>query len=162
MEEGQPADEIIKELTTRADKIRALAHANYDRTEISKTLGIGYQNVRQVQLRSGIKGGLRRPIKLQRELVTVDPAPKSRPATSWQFLISAGFRLLGEWRAIRKAPCGSTPRLPAFPGVYAVVVDDVVVYVGLTKSGLQPLLRGGTGTEQPRFIESETKRQALR
>ena len=33
MEERQPADEIIKGLTTKADKIRALVHANYDRAE---------------------------------------------------------------------------------------------------------------------------------
>jgi hypothetical protein len=50
-------------------------------------------------------------------------------------LTSAGFRLLGGWTRDPEAPCGSTPRLPV-PGVYAFVVDDVVVYVGLTKSGL--------------------------
>jgi hypothetical protein len=33
-------------LTTTADKIRALAHADYGRTEISKILGIRYQHVR--------------------------------------------------------------------------------------------------------------------
>jgi hypothetical protein len=36
--------------------------SNYDRTEISKTLGIGYQYVRHVLLRSGITGGLRRQV----------------------------------------------------------------------------------------------------
>jgi hypothetical protein len=51
MEERQPADKIIKGLTTKADKIRALAHANYDRAEIGKSLGIGYQQVRYVLLR---------------------------------------------------------------------------------------------------------------
>ena len=48
-----PADEIIKGLTTTADKIRALAKASYDRTEISQALGIRYQHVRKVLLRSG-------------------------------------------------------------------------------------------------------------
>jgi hypothetical protein len=33
MEGRQPVDEIIKGLTTKADKIRALVHANYDRAE---------------------------------------------------------------------------------------------------------------------------------
>jgi hypothetical protein len=37
-----PSAEIIKDLTTTADKIRALAHADYDRTEISIILGIRY------------------------------------------------------------------------------------------------------------------------
>jgi hypothetical protein len=104
MEERQPADEIIKGLTTNADKIRALAQANYDRTEISKTLGIGYQHLRHVLLRSGITGGLRRQVEAQHEPVTVELAPKSRAATSWEFLISAGFRLVGEWTYF----CGST------------------------------------------------------
>jgi hypothetical protein len=82
MEERQPADEIIKGLTTKADKIRALVHANCDRAEISKSLGIGYQQVRHVLLRSWITGGLRRQVKVQREPVTVDPAPKWRAAAS--------------------------------------------------------------------------------
>jgi hypothetical protein len=136
MEERPTADEIIKELTTKADKIRALAHANYDRTEISKTLGIGYQNVRQVLLRSGITGGLRRQVKAQREPMMPDPAPKSRAAASWEFLTSAGFRLLGEWTRDPKSALRLDAKAPRVPGVYAFVADDVVVYVGLTKSGL--------------------------
>ena len=56
MEERQPADEIIKGLAAEADKIRALAHANYDRAEISKSLGIGYQHVRHVLLRADYAG----------------------------------------------------------------------------------------------------------
>jgi hypothetical protein len=97
MEERQPADEIIKGLTTKADKIRALVHANYDRAEISRTLGIGHEQVRHVLLRSWITGGLRRQVKVAREPVTVDPAPKWRAAASWEVLTNAGFRLLGEW-----------------------------------------------------------------
>jgi hypothetical protein len=75
MGERQPADEIIKGLTTRADTIRGPAHANYDRTKISKILSIGYQHVRHGLLRSGVTGGLRRQVEVQREPVTVDPAP---------------------------------------------------------------------------------------
>jgi hypothetical protein len=36
MDTRPPTAEIIKGLTTTADKIRALASADYDRTEISK------------------------------------------------------------------------------------------------------------------------------
>jgi hypothetical protein len=97
MEERQPANEIIKGLTTKADKIRALVHADYDRAEIGKLLGLGYQQVRHVLLRSWITGGLRGQVKVQREPVTVDPAPKLRPTGSWEVLTNAGFRLLGEW-----------------------------------------------------------------
>ena len=43
-----PPDEITKGLQTTSDKIRALAKANYDRTEISKLLDIRYQHVRNV------------------------------------------------------------------------------------------------------------------
>jgi hypothetical protein len=48
MDTRLPAAEITKALTTTADKIRALAQAGYDRTEISKILGIRYQHVRNV------------------------------------------------------------------------------------------------------------------
>jgi hypothetical protein len=136
MEERQPADEIIRGPTTKADKVRALAHAKYDRTEISKTLGIGHQHVRHVLLRSGITGGLRRQVVAQGEPVSIDPTPKSRAATSWDVLTSAGFRLLGEWTRDPESALRLDAKAPRVPGVYAFVVDDVVVYVGLTKNGL--------------------------
>jgi hypothetical protein len=47
MQTRPSATEIIKSLTPTADKIRALAHADYDRTEISKVLGIRYQGGRR-------------------------------------------------------------------------------------------------------------------
>jgi hypothetical protein len=72
------ADELIKNLVTTSDKIRALAQANYDRTEISKILGVRYQHVRNVLLRSGITGGLRRQVEMDRDSVTVDAAPPLR------------------------------------------------------------------------------------
>jgi hypothetical protein len=79
MEERQPADEIIKGLTTKADQIRALVHANYYRAEIGKSLGLRYQQVRHVLLRS-ITGGLRRQVKVQHEPVSAVPLPsRTRP-----------------------------------------------------------------------------------
>lgn len=132
-----PADEIIKELATTADKIRALAQANYDRTEISQILGIRYQHVRNVLLRSGITGGLRRQVEVERDPVTVDATPPPREDTSWEVLTQAGFQLLGEWTRSPESAIALDAEAPTAPGVYAFVVDDVVVYVGLTLSGLR-------------------------
>jgi hypothetical protein len=130
------ADELIKNLLTTADKIRALAQANYDRAEISRILGIRYQHVRNVLLRSGISGGLRRQVEVERDPVTVDAAPPPREDTSWEVLAQAGFQLIGEW-AKKEAGIALIAQAPAAPGVYAFVVDDIVVYVGLTLSGLR-------------------------
>jgi len=43
MQQRPPAEEVIRGLKTTSDKIRALAKAGYDRTEISEHLGIVYQ-----------------------------------------------------------------------------------------------------------------------
>ena len=131
------ADEIIKGLPTTADKIRALAQASYDRTEISQILGIRYQHVRNVLVRSGIAGGLRRQIEAEREPVTVDATPPPREDTSWEVLTQAGFQLLGEWTRTPENAIRLDAEAPTAPGVYAFVVDDVVVYVGLTLSELR-------------------------
>ena len=97
MDTRPPSAEITSSLTTIADKIRALAHADYDRSEISKILGIRYQQVRNVMLRSGLVGGLRREVEAEREPVEVDAAPAPREDTSWKILTDAGFQLIGEW-----------------------------------------------------------------
>ena len=140
MEPRPPADEIIKGLQTTSDKIRALANANYDRTEISKLLDIRYQHVRNVLLRSGIEGGLRRQVEVEREAVTVDAAPPPREDTSWKVLTDAGFQFLGEWTHDPESLIRLDAKAPTAPGVYAFVVDEVVVYVGLTLSGLKTRL----------------------
>lgn len=129
--------EITSGLTTIADKIRALAHADYDRSEISKILGIRYQHVRNVMLRSGLVGGLRREVEAEREPVEVDAAPAPREDTSWKVLTDAGFQLIGEWTQDPESLIQLDANAPALPGVYAFIVDDVVVYVGLTLSGLK-------------------------
>jgi hypothetical protein len=137
MDTRPPAAEIIKGLTTTADKIRALAQADYDRTEISKFLGIRYQHVRNVMLRSGLTGGMRREAEAEREPVEVDAAPAPREDTSWKVLIDAGFQFIGEWTQDPESLIGLDAKAPALPGVYAFTVDDIVVYVGLTLSGLK-------------------------
>jgi hypothetical protein len=62
-------------LTTKSDKIRALAQAGYDRAEISQILGIRYQHVRNLLLQSGFTGGLRRSAEAEREPIEVEATP---------------------------------------------------------------------------------------
>ena len=140
MNQRRLPEEIVQGLQTIADKIRALANAGYDRTEISNILGIRYQHVRNVMLRSGLTGGLRREVEAEREPVEVDAAPAPREDTSWKVLTDAGFQLLGEWTHDPESLLRLDAKAPAVPGVYAFVVDDVVVYVGLTLSGLKTRL----------------------
>jgi hypothetical protein len=137
MDTRQPASQVIRNLITTADKIRALATADYDRTEISKILGIRYQHVRHVMLRSGMTGGLRREVEAEREPVEVDAAPAPREDTSWTVLTEAGFQFIGEWTQDPESLLRLDAKAPSSPGVYAFIVDDIVVYVGLTLSGLK-------------------------
>jgi hypothetical protein len=104
---------------------------------ISSLIGFRYQHVRNVLLRSGIEGGLRGQVEVEREPVTVDAAPPPREDTSWKVLTDAGFQLLGEWTHDPESLIKLDAKAPSAPGVHAFVVDDVVVYVGLTLSGLQ-------------------------
>lgn len=133
----RPAGEIVQGLTTTADKIRALAKAGYDRSEIKAKLGISYQHVRNVLVRSGISGGLRRGIEAEREPVEVDAAPAPREDTSWTMLTESGFQYLGDWTLDSQAAIRLEANAPNEPGVYAFIVDDVVVYVGLTLRSLR-------------------------
>jgi len=137
MEMRLPVDRVIQGLQSKADKIRALSSANYDRVEISKLLGIRYQHVRNVLVRSGITGGLREEVEVEREAVTVDATPPAREDTSWEVLTDAGFQFLGVWTCDPESIIRLDAKAPVAPGVYAFVVDDVVVYVGLTLSGLK-------------------------
>jgi hypothetical protein len=76
------ASDITNGLTTKWDKICALAQASYDRTEISQILGIRYQHVRNVLLQSGFTGGLRRSAEAESEPVEVDATPAPCENTS--------------------------------------------------------------------------------
>lgn len=140
MDRRSSANEIIKGLSTTADKIRALAQAGYGRGEISKFLGIRYQHVRNVMLRSGLTGGLRRDAEAEREAVEVDAAPAPMEDVAWTVLTGAGFEYIGEWTQDPESLIRLDAKAPASPGVYAFIVDDVVVYVGLTLSGLKARL----------------------
>ena len=137
MRQRPPADDVTRSLQTTSDKIRALARAGYDRTEISKLLNIRYQHVRKILVDAGITGGLRRQVEAEREPVTVEADPASREATSWDVLLRAGFQFIGEWTQAAGSSIRLVAEAPAKAGVYAFVVDDAVVYVGLTNKDLR-------------------------
>lgn len=77
MSDRQPAEEVTRGLETTSAKIRALAQAGYDRTEIAEQLGIRYQHVRKVLVDAGITAGLRRQVQAESEPVAVDAEPAS-------------------------------------------------------------------------------------
>jgi len=114
---------LSRDLQTKADKIRAIAKAGHSYAEISGILGIPYQHVWNVL---GPKGAKR-------------PKPVSAPSRK-EFrsepLLRAGFRYVGEWTLSDGGEI-SPPRASDEPGVYAFVLDDVVVYIGLASRGLQ-------------------------
>lgn len=127
-------------LATTSAKIRALAAAGYDRTEISQHLGIRYQHVRKVLVDAGITGGLRRQVAAEREPVLVDAEPAPSEATSWEVLLGAGFQHLGQWTQDAAGAIRLDAKAPAEPGVHAFVLGDAVSYVGLTNNGLRTRL----------------------
>jgi hypothetical protein len=140
MQKRPPIEDVMRDLTTTSSKIRALAEAGYDRTEIKDHLGVRYQHVRKVLLDAGITGGLRRQVVAEREPVLVDAEPVPREATSWEVLLRAGFHFLGEWTQDPESAIRLDTKAPAQPGVYAFVVEDKVAYVGLTNDGLRTRL----------------------
>jgi hypothetical protein len=115
-----------------SDKIRALARAGYLRTEISKFLAIRYQHVRN----AGINDGLQRAVAMERSSDTIEVYPSERERTPPSVLLHAGFHRLGEWR-LADGKIELDRRAPAGPGVYAFILEDAVVYVGVTQNGLQ-------------------------
>jgi hypothetical protein len=137
MNARRPAGEVVQGLRTKSEKIRALANAGYDRAEIAKYLDIIYQHVRNVLVQSGFTGGLRRDAQAEREPVEVEATPAPREDTSWSVLTEAGFQFIGEWAQDSESLLRLDAKAPSSPGVYAFVVDDIVVYVGLTLSGLK-------------------------
>ena len=129
-------EEITRGIKTTSDKIRALARAGYLRTEVSKLLDIRYQHVRKVLVDAGIDEGLQRLVKMERSSDTIEVRPSQREPTPPSVLLEAGFQQLGEWRLVdEKIQLDSRP--PQEPGVYAFVLADAVVYVGVTQNCLR-------------------------
>jgi len=134
-----PVKDIIARLDTKSDKIRALAKAGYLRTEIAQLLGIRYQHVRKVLVDADIKGGLQHRVEVDRAPVIIETVENPKPVLS-EFLIAAGFKALGEWKKLSDAEFELDARAPKYPGVYAFTLDNVIVYVGLTQTGLKTRL----------------------
>lgn len=137
MQPRRPAEEIMCDLETTSAKIKALARAGYERAEISRLLGIRYQHVRNVLVEAGIGDGLKRKVEAEREPVVVDVPAAPREAVSWDLLLNAGFRLIGEWTEDSANAISLNAVAPLEPGVYAFVVDGLVTYVGLTNNTLR-------------------------
>jgi hypothetical protein len=142
MDHRQLPDDVTRGIGAISTKIRALADARCDRTEISHLLGVRYQQVRKVLVDTGITSGLRRQVEAEREPITVDAGPKLCGATSADVLLRASFSSIGEWTQTSKMVIRLGAKVTAEPGVYAFVVNDVVVYVGLTNNGLKARLDG--------------------
>ena len=67
----------------------------------------------------------------------MDAAPAPREDTASTVLTEAGFEFIGEWTQDPESLLRLDAKAPSLPGVYAFIVDDIVVYVGLTLSGLK-------------------------
>ena len=145
------------ELRKTSDDIRKLDAAGYLRTEISKILGIRYQHVRRVLVDTGITDGLQRGTQVERSPITINPSPQSPRETSPKSLLQAGFRYVGEWSQTDTGSITLDGKAPVEPGVYVFVLDDAVVYVGLTLSGLQERMdhrRGHSGQKTNARVNS--------
>jgi len=130
-------DEVVEGLKITSDKIRALARAGYARTEIAEFLKIRYQHVRNVLVGAGITTGLQRRGAAERQPILVEPPVKNEcEGTSCEVLVNAGFRYAGHWTLLPGGAIAVEGKIPSHPGVYALVRDNVVVYVGLTLNGL--------------------------
>ena len=84
----QPAEQVVVGLTTKSDKIRALFRAGYSRSEIARSLGIRYQHVRGVLVRSGyMETQLSRPLRDESATAANSPPEQVRatigPADGW-------------------------------------------------------------------------------
>ncbi|WP_207620210.1 GIY-YIG nuclease family protein [Oharaeibacter diazotrophicus] len=131
-----PIEVVTKGLETTSDKIRALAHAGYLRTEIAQLLDIRYQHVRKVLVDAGIDAGLQRTVELTRSTDIIEAPASDREPTPPAVLLEAGFSRVGEW-TLDGDRLTLSGRAPAEVGVYAFILDDEVVYVGVTQNGLQ-------------------------
>ena len=135
-----PFKDVTARLATKSDKIRALAKAGYARVEIAALLGIRYQHARKVLLDAGITGGLKNvKLEVESEPVEVELSDDTEPVNA-EFLLHAGFRLLGNWTQSAPGEILLSARAPNDPGVYAFILEGVIVYVGLTQTGLRTRL----------------------
>ncbi len=132
-----PFTEVVAGLPTKAEKIRALARAGYDRTEIAVLLNVRYQNVRNVLVEAGITATTKR----DKEIPGPAPSVEAPVRSYWDLLLKSGFLFIGEWILGNDGVITLGAAVPVDSGVYAFVVDDIVKYVGHTRRGLRYRLR---------------------
>jgi hypothetical protein len=123
--------EIVSGLTTKADKIRALSAAGLARADIARFLGISYQHVRNTLVQG------RPASRITTDTVSGTPAPTHSPM---ERLIEAGFQILAECSPAADGGFAYSAKAPTDAGVYAFAVQGLVMYVGLTRSGLRTRL----------------------
>lgn len=137
--ERSSADVLIRDLKTKSDKIRTLARGGYSRAEISELLGIRYQHVRKVLLDAGITDGLRRQAELSQPAIPIADTP--RRIIPLSTLLAAGFRSVGQWTLAHDETIAFDGHAPDEPGIYAFVLGDGIVYVGVTLRSLRGRMR---------------------
>lgn len=131
-----PCKQVMEGLSTKSDKIRALAKAGYTRTEISEILEIRYQHVRKVLVDAGITEGLKNTQASRSPLPVSLPQKAIKEEYPWTRLLDAGFHHAGNWELTEDGSLRITGDIPKKPGVYALILDGIVVYIGLTLNGL--------------------------
>jgi len=123
---------VVENLPTKSAKIRALAQAGFERTEIAHFLNIRYQHVRNVLVQSSVASVKRSGGGKGADLPvgSIEPWPIEK-------LVAAGFQLISQCESLGPDTFGYSAKAPASRGVYAFAVDGIVQYVGLSQSGLQ-------------------------
>lgn len=115
-----------------------MAQRGMTRGEIAKVLGVRYQLVRQVFLRYGIEGGLRS--SNEKNNISAAAPKNNAEKISWEFLLKAGFQYIGEW-FLREDAIYLDGDAFRNSGVYAMTLNDNIVYIGLSLSGLHKRMK---------------------
>lgn len=128
------ARSIVASNATTSSKICSLAELGLARTEIRDLLGIRYQHVRKVLVDAGMptvgastrgkSGGGQRAIS------------QPKPKVPWRDLLNLGFEVSGRWTLVEDGII-LDGIAPGEPGVYAFVLNEEIVYVGLTQTALK-------------------------
>jgi hypothetical protein len=154
MDNRPEPEEVTAGLTTTAAKIRALAEAGYYQAEIHKLLNVRYPDIREVLIDAGLntrfaigfpstvrKGNrVGEWVVVERDPILVDTPLPAPDDASWEILLRAGFEFIGEWTAEPESGIKLDVIAPIEPGVYSFVVNDLVMYVGLTNNSLRTRL----------------------
>lgn len=112
---------------TKSATIRALAKEGLSVAEIARRVGVRYQHAYNV-----LKQGSLPPVPAATHTPSVAP---SKPTLTVQTLIDGGFRHAATWTVADDIVRLDRP-LPKERGVYAFVIDQRAMYVGLATMGL--------------------------